>query len=278
MDERGQGEFIHGYSLRYIKISKYGKEWHSTLHTHSCTELFYCIRGSGKFKFSDCTLPVVDDDMVIVNPNVEHTELSLKDNPLEYIVLGIDSMEFNYREEERDNRYFHYNCHASRSTLLFYLYALLHEENAKQAEYTRVCHDLLEVLLIELMRQNNLRFSVTEVQRVNKECAAVKRYIDTYFRETITLGSLAQMVHLNKYYLIHTFHNEYGISPMSYLLERRISESKYLLVYTNHSLTQISRIVGFSSPSYFSQSFRKVVLQSPMEYRRLKQKNDGKAE
>ena len=33
------------------------------------------------------------------------------------------------------------------------------------------------------------------------------------------------------------------------------------------TLTQISQILGFSSPSYFSQSFRRVAGMGPMEYR-----------
>ena len=39
-------------------------------------------------------IPVSPDDLVIVNPNVEHTEVSLNASPLEYIVLGVEGMEF----------------------------------------------------------------------------------------------------------------------------------------------------------------------------------------
>lgn len=55
---------------------------------------------------------------------------------------------------------------------------------------------------------------------------------------------------------------------MSYLSHRRIEESKYLLGNTGHSLAQISELMGFSSPSYFSQCFRKAEGISPNEYRR----------
>ena len=79
---------------------------------------------------------------------------------------------------------------------------------------------------------------------------------------------LAEVAHVNKYYLVHTFSKEYGISPINYLISRRIAESKHLLSETDHSLSQISHMLGFSSPSYFSQSFRKLEGVSPMEYRR----------
>lgn len=78
------------------------------------------------------------------------------------------------------------------------------------------------------------------------------------------------MAHVNKYYLVHSFSKEYEISPINYLIERRVQESCYLLCDTDHSLSQISHMMGFSSPSYFSQSFRKTMGMSPMEYRKKK--------
>ncbi len=60
--------------LLYVSTAKYGGDWHSTLHTHECTEIFYVVGGSGKFNIEGKLLPVTTDDMVIVNPNVEHTE------------------------------------------------------------------------------------------------------------------------------------------------------------------------------------------------------------
>ena len=96
----------------------------------------------------------------------------------------------------------------------------------------------------------------------------MKRYIDANFKENISLDQLAELAHVNKYYLVHSFSREYQISPINYLIQRRVKESCYLLSDTDHSLSQISHTMGFSSPSYFSQSFRKLMGMSPMEYRK----------
>ena len=37
------------FRLLYISKSKFGGDWNSTAHTHSCTELFYCLSGEGQF-------------------------------------------------------------------------------------------------------------------------------------------------------------------------------------------------------------------------------------
>lgn len=254
--------------LLYVSTAKYGGDWHSLLHTHTCTEIFYVVGGIGKFQIEELTLSVAVDDMVIVNPNVEHTEVSYNANPLEYIVMGVEGLEFA-AGENGDDRYRFINCGGGREDILHYLRAMLSEIEQKASGYDLVCQDLLEVLVVRLMRRTD--FSLTPAPpeaRTNKECTSVRRYIDSHFKESISLDMLAEVAHVNKYYLVHTFSREFGISPINYLISRRISESKQLLSDTDHSLNQISHMLGFSSPSYFSQSFRKLEGISPMEYRK----------
>ena len=82
------------------------------------------------------------------------------------------------------------------------------------------------------------------------------------------LEQLAEEGHMNKFYLSHAFKKEYGLSPINYMIDCRIREGKRLLADTDLSLSQIAGILGFSSPSYFSQSFRKAEGISPAEYRK----------
>ena len=103
------------FRLLYISKSRFGGDWNSTVHTHSCTELFYCLSGEGQFLLSGQLFPVKPDDMVIVNPQVEHTELSLNASPLEYIVLGVSGIEILFGKA--DSTYAIFNCRENRSIL-----------------------------------------------------------------------------------------------------------------------------------------------------------------
>ena len=113
------------FRLLYISKSKFGGDWNSTTHTHSCTELFYCLSGEGQFYLAGQLFPVKPDDMVIVNPQVEHTELSLNASPLEYIVLGVASMEFLF--SKADTNYAIFNCRENRERMVTLLHMLLAE-------------------------------------------------------------------------------------------------------------------------------------------------------
>ena len=82
--------------LLYVSTSKYEGDWQSILHSHPFSELFYVVNGTGSFIAEGEEFPVVKNDMVIINPQVQHTEKSLYTTPLEYIVLGIDGLSFSF--------------------------------------------------------------------------------------------------------------------------------------------------------------------------------------
>ena len=148
------------FRLLYISKSRFGGDWNSTVHTHSCTELFYCLSGEGQFLLSGQLFPVKPDDMVIVNPQVEHTELSLNASPLEYIVLGISGIEILFGKA--DSTYAIFNCRENRERMVTLLHMLLAEADRSLDGCETVCQDLLEVLLIWLVRCTTLSLQVEE--------------------------------------------------------------------------------------------------------------------
>lgn len=246
--------------------SRFGGDWNSVPHTHSCTEVFYCVDGRGQFNVEGKMLDVAPDDMVIVNPRTLHTELSYRANPLEYIVLGIEGIEILF--DQKDHGYTMLKCGPQREELLSLMQLLLREIDAREDGCEMVCQDLTEVLLVRIVRMASVSLRLTAPPAESKECATAKRYIDENYSESITLDKLAEIAHVNKYYLSHSFKNEYKVSPIDYLMKRRITEAKALLTSTDFSLTQIAEQIGFGSLAYFSKCFRKIEGTRPNEYRK----------
>ena len=79
--------------LSYLSKTQYSEEWNSNLHAHGCAELFFITDGHGRFRTQYEEFPVAIHDLIVVNANVLHTELSQLDSPLEYIVLGVEGLE-----------------------------------------------------------------------------------------------------------------------------------------------------------------------------------------
>ena len=95
--------------------------------------------------------------------------------------------------------------------------------------------------------------------------------IDANYAKNITLDLLAEITHINKFYLSHSFTEYVGTSPINYLMETRLAASKELLLSSSRSIAEVASSTGFSSQSYFSQIFRKNTGMSPLQYRKLKQ-------
>lgn len=253
--------------LLYLSSSRYEGDWYSLKHSHPFTELFYVCNGSGKFIVDDTAFPISKDDLVIVNSNLEHTELSFEAAPLDYIILGVEGIHFSFKEHKE---YVLLNCGDDRKLFLSYFTAMLKELEQKKANCELVCQNLLEVLIIHLTRLIDYAIGGVPVQKTNRECSRIKRYLEASYAENITLELLAEMAHLNKYYFAHAFTQNYGVSPISYLNEQRIQASKELLLSTDHSIAEISQLAGFSSQSYFAQCFRKSCGMSAGAFRKTK--------
>ena len=199
---------------------------------------------------------------------MEHTEISLNANPLEYIVLGVEGLELSVNDE-REDRFCIVNFRNMRENISFYLQSMLREIETKAPGYEIICQDLMDVLVIYLTRQTGFSTTMAPIRKSSSRlCATVHRYIDEHFKENINLDMLAQLTHSSKFYLVHAFSEEYGISPINYMISRRIEVAKQLLKNDDYTLSVISRMLGFSSPSYFTQAFKKIVGMSPNQYRK----------
>ncbi len=260
-------------NLLYISSAKYEGDWHSSPHSHPCTELFYVTGGKGGFQIESDVFQVKSHDLVIVNPNVQHTENSWNSSPLEYIVLGVEGLELS-NLEGMDGRYAILQMKNVSEVVIPCLKMMLHEVEHKKPGADSICQNLLQVLMVHLMRETHISAEKTE-SATRRECSTAKWYLDSHFKEKITLDTLAQVCGVNKYYLVHSFSEEYGISPIRYLIRKRLDESKYMLRSTDIPIARIVQMLGFSSPSYFAQMFRAAEGMSPSDYREQRKTKAG---
>lgn len=253
--------------LLNVASAKYSGDWACGSHTHEYMELFYIFGGTGMFLIEEQEHPVKVNDIIIINPGISHAEVNINSQSLEYIILGIEGIQL--AAGKHSNGHFCILDHYESTEISGCLWNILREMEQKSTGFEDVCQAYMEILVTRLMRNTDLSVPVaSQITIGNRQCAAVKHYIDQHFKESLSLEQLADKAHMNKYYLAHTFKQEYGVSPINYLITRRIVESKYLLAETDLSLSQIAQLLGFSSPSYFSQAFRKTQGVSPIDYRK----------
>ncbi|WP_121640227.1 helix-turn-helix domain-containing protein [Virgibacillus sp. Bac330] len=260
------------FKLLYITHSEYDKGWHSTQHTHHFSELFYIVKGKGSFILADREVPIKENDLVIINPNVEHTEKSNWDDSLEYIALGIEGLFFS-QADHKDPHSSLYRFQVDRTNILFYLNRILEEIQEHKEGHELICQNIIEIMIIKLQRDKKLTINQTETPNINKASAFVMYYINQNYRDDLNLNKLAEVGHINKYYLAHTFKKDMGISPIEYLNRVRIKEAKLMLETTDYSIAHIAAFTGFSSQSFFTQAFKRLAKQTPSKYRKKMRAN-----
>ena len=260
------------FKLLYVTHSEYDKGWHGTSHTHHFTELFYIVKGIGSFVLPDHEVSVKENDLVIINPNVEHTERSNEKDSLEYIALGIEGISFLLPDED-ESRIGLFTYQGDREDILFYLHKLLREVQQIDDNYEIICRNIIEILIIKLRRSKEITIESNEPKNLNQSVALVQHYINQNFRDPITLDILAKVGNINKYYLAHIFKEELDMSPIEYLIQVRINEAKNLLETTSYTIAEVARFNGFSSQSFFSQAFKRETKLTPSKYRNNALKN-----
>ncbi len=100
------------------------------------------------------------------------------------------------------------------------------------------------------------------------------QYIHSHLSEKISLAILCDVSGLSMSRFCHLFKYEMGMSPMVYIMFRRIETAKIMLTYTDNTISSIGLNLGFYNESHFIKNFKKYTKTTPANYR----KNDKKGE
>jgi two-component system response regulator YesN len=121
----------------------------------------------------------------------------------------------------------------------------------------------LEAFIVEafdvLHEENNMKN-----RRIVDEALA---YIKENYSGQISLEELARYVNVHPVHLSRLFSKDVGNTFKYILTEVRIEEAKRLLKDINYRVYEISCMVGYEKPRYFSELFRNVTGLTPLEYR-----------
>ena len=102
------------------------------------------------------------------------------------------------------------------------------------------------------------------------ELAPVADFIKENFREKLDVGHLAKMAGLSVRQLERRFRKTFQTTPRTYLIRMRIVAACDLLEHSERTVTDVALEVGFYDHSDFSRQFRRIIGQSPTDYRRQK--------
>ena len=94
-------------------------------------------------------------------------------------------------------------------------------------------------------------------------------YINNNYMHDISLDEIAEKFHFNSSYFSTIFKEKMGMNFVKYLLKIRIEKACEFLIGTDKKIYEIAQLVGYKDCKYFNRVFKREMLVSPEEYRRL---------
>src|SRR5437762_7846529 len=95
-----------------------------------------------------------------------------------------------------------------------------------------------------------------------------KQFIARNQDNAICLATVAKAVNTSTFYFCKLFKRTTGLTFTDYVARVRVEKAKALLLDRNRRVSEVAYDVGFQSLTHFNRIFRKIVGQSPTDYRR----------
>ena len=235
-----------------------------TMHLHKELEIIYAIDGQSVAYADKNSYLLNPGDVFIAFPNQIHYYNTIKTG--EYIVIifspeilcgfsseiskSIPDKNFIAADEEPELRE------------IFEKIRLLYNKNTGYNEL--MLNGYINIAMSIMLPHFTLKTANFEK---NSVFYGVMDYCTHNFTEPITLDSVAEVLHLSKYYISHLINRKLGQNFNEYINSLRINEACALLRETDKKISDISEEVGFGTIRSFNRSFKQITALSPAEYR-----------
>ncbi|MCU6708570.1 AraC family transcriptional regulator [Paenibacillus sp. J5C_2022] len=250
----------------------------------SCHEILYITTGRAVFSWRGNTCEAEAPAVFILPPSTPH-ELESGYGEIRYCFVELDKWnDFPLSDEQVD----HWNFMQSQNDVyaktlaassiilsIEFVYAMHSTGNApRNSNLEEAC--LLEIrkiykLIAHVVIESGDEPAYWERKDKRKSRAAVDLmidYMDTRYKEDITLEELAQSVYLHPSYVVRLFKKHKGMTPFEYLRDLRLRAAASYLSGSDMPISDIVQKTGFNSLHYFTRMFSSHYGQSPAEWRR----------
>lgn len=95
-------------------------------------------------------------------------------------------------------------------------------------------------------------------------------YIYDHYTEDISVQDLSDYMGYSEVHTSRLFKQYFGQTFVSYLAHYRMKKAAHLLMYTDMSVREIGKAVGYSNSNYFGKVFHRIYDMTPSEYREIK--------
>lgn len=230
--------------------------------------LIYCTKGSGIIQISNDLVPFSQNQYCIIPQGFLFKVQTQEDDPSIFLTCKFNGEKTRIMEKEftvvRDLIPAVNNMVANRSMLFDELFNNLTKGfyNANY-QYINLCFGHLLATFLYASRT-----SVDLIEEQNPGISRAINFMEQNLDKRLTLDQIAEEAGYSPSYLITIFSKRTSYSPLSYFSHIKIGKACEYLDFSKLKIKEISFILGYSDPYYFSKDFQKKMGLSPRNYRK----------
>lgn len=267
--ETGIKDFKSHFSVNCCGFEKY-----ITKNIHTFREkgrldyqIIYITKGCGNFFINNTMTTIPYGNIIIFRPEeMQQYAYYYHDAPELYWVHFTGYAAKNYLSDINllDKPVHYIGIH---NGLIEHFKKIMLELQVKSPLYEQTSDAMLMELLTSMARKKiafenpNSKFSDPHIQKIVAQ-------MHTACDQPWNINDLAKECLLSPNRFMHKFKAQTGFSAMDYLIQIRIAKAKDLLINSQLNIKEISNLIGYENPLYFSRLFHKIEGISPRDYRK----------
>lgn len=235
------------------------------VHSHDFYEIFFLLDGDISYWMEGEIYHPKKGDILFIDPVTLHRPIIPADMPVyERIVMWIDKSYLDSISSEEINLS---DCFDPKISYL------LHPNSSQRAELTEMFSNLVREyysdeygaslyadglflqIMIELNRMRRTACRPQTAKAASPLVSGVVEYISEHFNEELSLDMLAEKFFVSKYHLSHEFTSNVGISVYRYIILKRLTAAKHMLMY-DVSPGEVYLRCGFRDYTSFFRAFK----------------------
>ena len=135
---------------------------------------------------------------------------------------------------------------------------------------------MLKELIIRILQKENRESHSIQQKHFTGDgrLTDIVKYIHENLSQPLTIQHLSDKAHMSESNFYRVFKNEFGVSPIDFINEERISLATRLLRDPDKQIKEVYLECGFNSLSYFNRLFKRKNQASPREFQAKSKANE----
>lgn len=225
-------------------------------HRHRCYELVYYVAGEGATRIGRREWTFRAGDFALMRPHTLHDERRTAASDVVCVGFALPDPAAAPLPEGvfRDD---------AAEPLLPHLARMLAELQERRPRFGRMLDLLASQLAVELER----RLPAETPLEADDPFHYTLNYMNEHFSQKIDFASLSSLAGYSYDRYRHLFKERTGLSPVQYVVGKRLEHACKLLRHTGLSVSAVALECGFSTDAQFCSVFKRELRMTPKQYR-----------